>query len=81
MPTGVALDFSYLDDPSLAHTVAMLWRTAVYVLRGSPANRAGQAGAGTSAGRLPAFGRDADLSGLEVRPVEVRVAEANDPRP
>jgi lipopolysaccharide/colanic/teichoic acid biosynthesis glycosyltransferase len=40
VPTRVALDFSYLDDPSLARTIGMLWRTAVYVLRGSPVARA-----------------------------------------
>jgi len=85
VPTRVALDFSYLDDPSLAHTVAMLWRTAVYVLRGSPAARsrarqAPQPAPGRPSG-LSALGRDGELSGLEVRPVEVRAGKANDPRP
>jgi lipopolysaccharide/colanic/teichoic acid biosynthesis glycosyltransferase len=82
VPTRVALDFSYLDDPSLAHTVAMLWRTAVYVLRGSPStrSRARQAPAPARAGGLPALDRDGELAGLEVRPVEVRAAR-NDPRP
>ena len=39
VPSRVALDFSYLDDPSLARTLAMLWHTAAYLLRGSPAAR------------------------------------------
>jgi lipopolysaccharide/colanic/teichoic acid biosynthesis glycosyltransferase len=81
VPTRVALDFTYLDDPSLAPTIAMLWRTAVYVLRGSPATRSRARQAPQPApSRLPALGRDGDLSGLEIRPVEVRVARANDPR-
>jgi lipopolysaccharide/colanic/teichoic acid biosynthesis glycosyltransferase len=85
VPTRVTLDFSYLDDPSLAHTVAMLWRTAVYVLRGSPAarSRARQAPepAPARANGVRALGRNGELPGLEVRPVEVRVAKANDQRP
>jgi lipopolysaccharide/colanic/teichoic acid biosynthesis glycosyltransferase len=85
VPTRVALDFSYLDDPSLAHTVAMLWRTAVYVFRGSPASRsratqAPQPAPGRTNG-LAAHYRDGELTGLEVRPVEVRVAKASDQRP
>ena len=39
VPSRVALDFSYLDDPSLPRTLAMLWHTAAYLLRGSPAAR------------------------------------------
>jgi lipopolysaccharide/colanic/teichoic acid biosynthesis glycosyltransferase len=83
VPSRVALDFSYLDDASLARTIGMLWHTAVYVLRGSPAARA-------RAQRAPVpgwldhaspLGRNGELSGLEVRPVQVRVGKANDPQP
>jgi lipopolysaccharide/colanic/teichoic acid biosynthesis glycosyltransferase len=39
VPSRVAQDFTYLNNPSLRRTIAMLWRTAVYVLRGSPETR------------------------------------------
>jgi lipopolysaccharide/colanic/teichoic acid biosynthesis glycosyltransferase len=82
VPSRVALDFSYLDDASLQRTVSMLWRTAVYVLRGSPAarSRAYRPAPGWL-DRVSPLGRDGDLAGLEVPAVEVRVGEGNDPQP
>jgi lipopolysaccharide/colanic/teichoic acid biosynthesis glycosyltransferase len=81
VPSRVALDFSYLDDPSLARTVGMLWHTAVYVLRGSPVarSRAQQVDASGRPSWLPPPWRGGELPTAQVRPVEVRVGEANEP--
>jgi lipopolysaccharide/colanic/teichoic acid biosynthesis glycosyltransferase len=78
VPSRVALDFSYLRDPSLARTVAMLWHTAAYLLRGSPVARPHAQQAPAPA--RPAPPRPGGLPAVEVRPVEVRVGEANEPR-
>jgi lipopolysaccharide/colanic/teichoic acid biosynthesis glycosyltransferase len=76
VPTRVGLDFSYLNDPSLSRTIGMLWRTAVYVLRGSPVarSRAQQTHVPDRSSWLPRLGRDGELSA-----VELRVGEANEP--
>jgi lipopolysaccharide/colanic/teichoic acid biosynthesis glycosyltransferase len=68
VPTRVALDFSYLNDPSLSRTIAMLWRTAVYVLRGSPEAR-------SRAQQVHPPERPPWLAA-----VEVGVGEANEPK-
>jgi lipopolysaccharide/colanic/teichoic acid biosynthesis glycosyltransferase len=75
VPTRVGLDFSYLNDPSLPRTIGMLWRTAVYVLRGSPVarSRAQQARVPGRSSQPRRLGRGGELSA-----VEVRVGEANE---